>query len=64
MRCPASFLLFRKLYCSGHGVSTILIEGGTFRDNRALESGGAIAFWGPDVLVTITGGTFENNTAA
>lgn len=53
-----------KLYCSGNGVSTMTIEGGTFRNNTALESGGAIAIWGDDVLLTITGGSFENNTAA
>lgn len=52
------------VYCSGNGVSTISIEGGTFRGNRALEAGGAIAIGGSGVLVTITGGTFESNTAA
>lgn len=52
------------VYCSGNGVSTISIEGGIFRDNSALEAGGAIAIGGSGVLVTITGGTFESNTAA
>ncbi|CAN0537054.1 unnamed protein product, partial [Laminaria digitata] len=46
------------------GVSDVSIEGGTFRNNTALEGGGAISFWGPDVLVTITGRTFDNNNAA
>lgn len=58
-----SSVLREKLYCSGNGVSDISIEGGTFRGNSAEENGGAIAIWGPEVLVTITGGTFENNTA-
>ncbi|CAN0577625.1 unnamed protein product, partial [Laminaria digitata] len=46
------------------GVSDISIEGGTFRDNTALEAGGAIAVWGDPVLLTITRGTFANNTAS
>lgn len=52
-----------KLYCNGNEASNISIEGGTFRNNKALESGGAIALWGAPTLVTITGGTFENNKA-
>lgn len=53
-----------QLYCSGKGVSDISIEGGTFRGNRALEAGGAISIYGENVLMTITGGTFENNVAS
>lgn len=52
-----------KLYVNGNEASEISIEGGTFRNNLALESGGAIALWGAPSLVTITGGTFENNRA-
>lgn len=52
------------VFCSGDGVSTVSIEGGTIRDNRALEAGGAIAIGGSGVLVAITGGIFESNSAA
>lgn len=52
-----------QLYCNGNEASDISIEGGTFRNNQALESGGAIALWGEPALVKITGGTFENNKA-
>lgn len=51
-----------KVYCEG-GVSAVAIEGGAFRDNRALEVGGAIAAWGDSTVVEITGGQFTNNTA-
>ena len=53
-----------KLYVNGaEAASDILIEGGTFKNNKALESGGAVAVWGAPGLVTITGGTFEKNRA-
>ena len=45
------------------------IEGGVFRNNSALELGGAIVAWGTTsggldpTVVTITGGEFYNNTA-
>lgn len=62
-----------QVYCSGDsfgmGGSKVTIEGGTFSDNEALELGGAIAAWGTTTggltptLVSITGGTFNNNTA-
>ena len=39
------------------------IEGGTFRNNSALELGGAVVAWGTTTVVTITGGEFINNTA-
>lgn len=52
-----------KLYVNGNEPSNISIEGGTFRNNKALESGGAIALWGAPGLVTVTGGLFENNQA-
>lgn len=62
--CPVSLLCYaKKLYCDGGGVSDISIEGGTFRGNSAEEHGGAITIWGDDTLLTITGGTFESNTA-
>lgn len=51
------------IYCNGDDASNISIEGGTFRNNKALDSGGAIALWGATTLVTITGGTFEDNEA-
>lgn len=50
------------MYCEG-GVSAITIEGGTFRDNTALEVGGAIVAWGATTVVMITGGHFSNNIA-
>lgn len=53
----------KKLYINGGAASEIVIEGGTFSGNEALESGGAIAVWGSPGLVTITGGTFEHNKA-
>ncbi|CAN0375286.1 unnamed protein product, partial [Hapterophycus canaliculatus] len=43
--------------------SKVTIEGGTFRDNQALELGGAIVAWGNPTVVNITGGLFSNNTA-
>ncbi|CAN0047697.1 unnamed protein product, partial [Ectocarpus fasciculatus] len=53
--------------CSGNsfdlGGSQVTIEGGTFRDNRALELGGAFVAWGKPTVLTITGGFFSNNTA-
>lgn len=52
-----------KLYVNGDEASDILIGGGTFKNNEALESGGVIAVWGATGLVTITGGTFSNNSA-
>ena len=51
------------IYCNGDEASNVSIEGGTFRHNKALESGGAIALWGATTLVSITGGTFEDNEA-
>eukprot|EP00903_Cladosiphon_okamuranus_P012164 g11411.t1 len=61
------------VYCSGDsfglGSSKVTIEGGVFRDNQALELGGAIVAWGTTdngptpTVVTITGGLFTNNTA-
>ncbi|CAN0033660.1 unnamed protein product [Ectocarpus fasciculatus] len=45
------------------GGSQVTIEGGTFRDNRALELGGAFVAWGKPTVLTITGGFFSNNTA-
>lgn len=56
-------LLPLKLYCDGSEASNISVEGGTFRNNKALESGGAIALGGESGLVAVTGGTFENNHA-
>ena len=56
-------VLPQKVYCVGDRVSTVTIEGGTFRDNTARESGGVIAFGGASTLVTITGGAFLNNNA-
>ena len=53
----------QQLYCNGNEESDISISGGTFRNNRAYEMGGAIAAWGTPALVQITGGTFENNHA-
>lgn len=52
-----------QLYLNGNEAFDISIEGGTFRNNLALESGAAIAVWGAPSLVRITGGTFENNKA-
>lgn len=56
-----------QVYCSGDsfdlGGSKVTIEGGTFRDNQALELGGAVVAWGTPTVVTITGGSFSNNTA-
>lgn len=52
-----------KIYINGDAASKIFIEGGIFKNNRALESGGAVAVWGAPGLVTITGGTFEKNSA-
>eukprot|EP00752_Nemacystus_decipiens_P008148 g7287.t1 len=55
------------VYCSGDsfdlGGSKVTIEGGTFRNNQALELGGAIVAWGTPTVVTITGGLFSNNTS-
>lgn len=52
------------VYCDGaDGESDISIEGGMFTNNEANASGGAIALWGTDVVVTITGGTFTDNSA-
>lgn len=48
---------------NGLGGSSVTIEGGTFSDNKALELGGAIVAWGDTNVVTVTGGTFVNNTA-
>ncbi len=45
------------------GGSAVTIEGGTFSDNRALELGGAFVAWGEPTVLTITGGSFSNNTA-
>lgn len=53
----------KKLYINGNEASDISIEGGTFRNNKALEMGGAIALWGESTLAKVTGGTFENNRA-
>lgn len=53
----------QKLYCSGNGASIISIEGGIFRNNQALDSGGALSLWGEKPKLTITGGTFEGNRA-
>ena len=33
-----------KVFCNGDGASTVTIEGGTFRDNMALESGGCLLY--------------------
>lgn len=56
-----------KVYSEGDDVAEgggqVLIEGGSFINNEALELGGAIVAWGADSVVTITGGVFENNTA-
>lgn len=62
---PLSFIVLpRQVYCDGDdGASDIAIEGGTFSNNEAKWSGGAIALWGEGVVVTVTGGTFANNTA-
>lgn len=63
--CSASTFSFnspQKVYCEG-GVSAVSIEGGTFRDNSALEVGGAIVAWGGSTVVNIAGGEFINNTA-
>lgn len=56
------FISPHKLYCEGPR-SSVTIEGGTFRDNRGLEVGGAIVAWGDSTVVNITGGQFTNNTA-
>lgn len=57
------FCVPQKIYIDGEGASEILIGGGIFKNNKAQEAGGAIALWGAPSLVTITGGTFENNEA-
>lgn len=53
----------QQLYVNGGKESSISIAGGTFRNNKAHEMGGAIAVWGAPALVTISGGTFDNNEA-
>lgn len=57
------FLYSKQLYLNGNAASDVLIEGGSFVSNKALESGGAIASWGDPTVVKITGGNFENNHA-
>lgn len=52
-----------KVYINGNEPSDVSITGGTFRNNKALEMGGAIAVWGESTLIKVTGGTFENNKA-
>lgn len=56
-----------KMYCEGKSLDMrglhVLIEGGSFVNNEALEAGGGIAVWGALSVVDITGGTFENNVA-
>lgn len=56
-----------QIYCSGDsyglGGSVVMIEGGTFSANQALEQGGAIVAWGQSTVITVAGGIFSNNTA-
>lgn len=42
----------------------MIVEGGTFRNNSALEYGGALSIAGELTVVQITGGVFINNTAS
>ncbi|CAM9376759.1 unnamed protein product, partial [Laminaria digitata] len=51
------------IHCGDEEGSTLTIEGGTFRDNIARESGGMLAARASSTVVEITGGVFSNNTA-
>ncbi|CAM9812841.1 unnamed protein product, partial [Ascophyllum nodosum] len=44
------------------GGSNVIITGGTFDSNKALELGGALVAWGTPTTITVKGGNFKNNT--
>lgn len=53
----------RAVMTSGELTSKLIVNGGTFKDNRAYKMGGGVIFGDWNSNVEINGGLFENNSS-